>query len=165
MRHFGAAGFLLSQDHEASVFEAWPKRRSSRTDRPRGIRKRIHISADVRYMFRLCESRAMADLPSAYPLRDLFDAAVRHRAIALTCTACGHVRVFDPHALWWLFHRRGWPNRFGDVRRRCVCSLCLQRTGRKIRGPRLDLVQREPTGLRLMLPSTAEWKRELSRRR
>ena len=107
----------------------------------------------------------MADLPTAYPLRDLFDAAVRHRSIRLSCRRCGHARVFDGHALWWHFHRREWPDRFGDVRRRSVCSSCLERLGRKVRNPRLELVDEEPTGDPLPMPTEADWKRELRRRR
>jgi hypothetical protein len=107
----------------------------------------------------------VAELPTAYPLRDLFDAAVRHRSIRLSCRKCRHVRVFDAHGLWWLFHRRGWPDRFRDVRRRCVCSLCLARTGAKVRDPALALVEAAPTGAPLPMPAQAEWKRALSRRR
>ena len=107
----------------------------------------------------------MADLPSAYPLRDLFDAAVRHRTVRLTCRACGHVRVFHGHALWWYFHRREWPDRFRDVQRRCVCRLCLENSGSKVRDPRLELVNDAPTGEPMPMPTQAEWKRELRRRR
>lgn len=107
----------------------------------------------------------MADLPTAYPLRDLFDAAVRHRSIRLSCRACGHVRVYDGHALWWFFHRRQWPDRFRDVQRRGVCTACLERLGLKVRNPRLELVEEEPTGDALPMPTAADWKRELRRRR
>lgn len=105
------------------------------------------------------------DLPSAYPLRDLFDAAVRHRSVKLSCRQCGHVRIFHGHALWWLFHRRGWPDRFAEVERRCLCGACLKRTGRKVRGAKLELVEEEPTGAPLPLPAQADWRRELGRRR
>ena len=49
--------------------------------------------ADVLYSFR------MAELPTAYPLRDLFDAAARGRNVKLTCTACGHVTILSGAAL------------------------------------------------------------------
>lgn len=107
----------------------------------------------------------MADPPSAYPLRDLFDAAVRGRSIRLTCTRCGHGAVFDSHALWWLFHRRGWLAAFEDVRRRCVCIMCLHRRGEKVRNPRFELVHDEPTDTSLPMPSEIDWKREQRRRR
>ena len=107
----------------------------------------------------------MADLPSAYPLRDLFDAAVRGRSVRLTCRACGHKAVLSSHALWWLFERRGWRDAFADVRRRCVCRPCLERHGRKVREPALDLVHEPPTDTSLEMPTEPEWKRELRRRR
>lgn len=107
----------------------------------------------------------MADLPTAYPLRDLFDAAVRGRAVKLTCRACGHKAVFSSHALWWLFERKGWRDTFADVRRRCVCLACLHRRRRKVRNPGFELVHDEPTDLSLPMPSELDWKRELRRRR
>ena len=107
----------------------------------------------------------MPDLPTAYPLEDLFDAAVRQRRVRLTCAKCRHVTVFDAVALWWLFERKGWQDRFKDVRKRCVCLLCLHERGLKIRYPELELVGDPPTETRLPLPSEIEWKRELRRRR
>lgn len=107
----------------------------------------------------------VAELPSAYPLRDLFDAAVRHYAIKLTCIKCQRVTIYNPHALWWLFHRHGWADRFRDVQRRCVCVMCLHRRGIKVRYPKLDLVSEEPTDTSLPMPTELDWKRELRRRR
>jgi hypothetical protein len=107
----------------------------------------------------------MADLPSAYPLRDLFDAAVRGRAVRLTCTQCGHKAVLSSHALWWLFRRKGWVSTFREVRRRSLCILCLHRRGEKIRNPALELVDDAPTDASLPMPSELDWKREVRRRR
>lgn len=107
----------------------------------------------------------MADLPSAYPLRDLFDAAVRRPGIRLTCRKCRHSAVFSSHALWWLFHRKGWRDRFDDVRKRCICLMCLHRDGIKMRNPELEIVHEEPTDTSLAAPSELDWKRELRRRR
>jgi hypothetical protein len=107
----------------------------------------------------------MADLPSAYPLRDLFDAAVRGRSVRVTCRLCGRSAVFSSHALWWLFRRKGWRDGFEDVRRRCLCLLCLHRSGRKVRGPELELVSDGPTDTSLPLPPELDWKREVRRRR
>lgn len=107
----------------------------------------------------------MADLPTAYPLRDLFDAAVRQRSVRLSCRRCAHVRIFSSHALWWLFHRRGWADRFRDVQRRAVCTICLVHTGEKVRDPELELVEEPATGAPLPMPSELDWKRELRRRR
>lgn len=42
---------------------------------------------------------------------NLFEAAVWHKAIKVTC-GCGHAVTYDPHGLWWLFERKGWDMRF-----------------------------------------------------
>lgn len=107
----------------------------------------------------------MPDLPTVYPLRDLWDAAVRGRAVRLTCRACGHGAVFSAAALWWLFQRKGWADRFRDVQRRSLCIMCLHRRSEKVRNPELELVEEPPTDTSLPLPSEMEWKRELRRRR
>jgi len=107
----------------------------------------------------------VADLPTAYPLRDLFDTAVRGRSIKLTCRRCGHVSVLNAHALWWLFHRNGWSDRLADVQKRCTCMICWYRLKEKVRRPSLELVHDEPTETRLPMPSELDWKRELRRRR
>jgi hypothetical protein len=105
------------------------------------------------------------DLPSAYPLRDLFDAAVRGRSIRLTCRACRHSAVLSSHALWWLFRRKGWRDTFLDLRRRCVCRPCFYRCREKARNPELELVLDAPTDTNLPMPSEIQWKTELRRRR
>lgn len=95
----------------------------------------------------------------ANPIRDLFDAAVRHYAVKLTCTRCRHQRIFDPHALWYHFHRRGRPDWLPDVREKCRCTACGARR------PTLDLVHELPTDETLPMPSETVWKQELRRRR
>lgn len=108
----------------------------------------------------------MADLPTAYPLRDLYDAAVRSYSVKLTCLGCGHVCVFDGRALWWLFHRRGWKDNFPDVQRRCVCMVCSYHEGKKTRRlPTFELVHEPATDTRLPMPCEIDWKREQRRRR
>ncbi|HYE29174.1 MAG TPA: hypothetical protein VEA61_13220 [Allosphingosinicella sp.] len=107
----------------------------------------------------------MPDLPTAYPLRDLFDAAVRGRSVRLTCRRCGHSAILSSHALWWLFHRRGWRDTFDDVRRRSLCLMCLHRRGETVRGPGLELVHEPPTDTGLPMPSELDWQREVRRRR
>jgi hypothetical protein len=109
--------------------------------------------------------RTVADLPTAYPLRDLFDAAVRHRTVKLTCTRCRHSNSFHAAALWWLFQRNGWKDRFEDMRKRSVCLHCWRRHGVKIRNPRFELTEEPPLDVTLAMPSELEWKRELRRRR
>ena len=93
------------------------------------------------------------------PVRDLFDAAAQHYAIRLTCRRCRHQRIFDPHALWFLFETKGWDYDLRDVRRRCRCTDCGARE------PALDLVNEDPTGDLLKMPSEQEWKRMRARRR
>ena len=102
---------------------------------------------------------------SAYPLRNLFDAAVRQYSIKLTCQACQHVRILHPHALWWMFDKKGWPDSFRDVQRRAVCVPCRKLRAETVRNPRLELVHEEITGEPLPLPSEQEWRRALSRHR
>jgi hypothetical protein len=107
----------------------------------------------------------MSDLPSAFPLRDLFDAAARGRSVRLTCRKCRHSAVLSSHALWWLFHRKGWVDTFQAVRKRCLCLLCLHRRGEKVRDAEFELVDEAATDTSLPMPSELEWKRELRRRR
>jgi len=107
----------------------------------------------------------MSTLPPAYPLRDLFDAAVRHRSIRLTCTRCGHCNLLSSHALWWLFHRKGWVDSLREVRRRCLCIMCLHRRGLEVRDPQLELADEAATDTSLPMPSEIDWKREVRRRR
>lgn len=114
-------------------------------------------------MFAICSQ--VSDSPSAYPLRDLFDAAARGRGVRLTCMKCGHRTVLSSHALWWLFHRKGWIGTFREVRRRCLCVLCLHQRGEKVRNPELELVDDRPTDTSLPMPSELDWKREVRRRR
>jgi len=96
------------------------------------------------------------------PIRDLFDAAVRHNTIKVSCK-CGNVGIFDPHALWYLFERRGWRDHLPEVRKRMRCLQCLY-----AKRPRtlatLDLCRDNPTR-QLRMPDIHEWKRQLRRRR
>jgi hypothetical protein len=107
----------------------------------------------------------MGELPTAYPLRDLFDAAVRQRSVRLTCPGCGHQATYGSPALWWLFERRGWRDRFHEVERRFYCRRCRAQGDGAVRRPRLELVDTPPTVTELPLPSPLDWKRELRRRR
>lgn len=96
------------------------------------------------------------------PIRDLFDAAVRHSTIMVSCR-CGNVGIFDPHALWWLFERRGWNDRLGDVQRRMRCLQCYV-AKRKRTPATMELTSENPTR-QLPMPDISEWKRQLRRRR
>ena len=127
--------------------------------RTRGLTESLSRAGNVLYLF------DMAELPTAYPLRDLFDVAARGRNVQLTCRACGHVAILGGMALWWYFQRRGWLDEFKDVRRRCVCAQCRRRFRRRVANPALALVELEATDSGLPLPPAAQWKKELRRRR
>lgn len=107
----------------------------------------------------------MADLPSANPFRDLYDAAVRYSAIKLTCCRCRHVTIVSSQALWWHFHRKGWRDDFREVQRRCICLVCWLQCGEKVRTPDLELVNAAPTETRFSKPPEFTWKHEQRRRR
>ena len=62
-------------------------------------------------------------------------------------------------------HRKGWVDNLREVRRRCLCILCLHRRGEKVRNPELELVDEAPTDAGLPMPSELDWKREVRRRR
>ena len=98
----------------------------------------------------------------AKPIRDLFDAAVRHRTIKVSC-ACGNVGIFDPHALWWLFERKGWNDRLTAVSQRMRCLQCYA-AKRKRTLAALELTSAAHTR-QLPMPDIIEWKRQLRRRR
>jgi len=71
--------------------------------------------------------------------------------------------VFDPHGLWWHFHRRGWDDRLGEARRRFWCRVCRSLTKRKVQPSRLDLIATTPADFRLPWPDDATWKRQVAR--
>jgi hypothetical protein len=96
---------------------------------------------------------------SANPVRDVFDAAAHGYNLKLECGGCRRGQVLDAHAVWHLFQRKRWRDLLRDVPARFRCRGC----GRK--SPRLDLVHDDPTVTDLPMPSEAEWKRELRRRR
>jgi hypothetical protein len=93
------------------------------------------------------------------PVRDLFDAAVRHYALKLTCRGCRRQRIFPTAAVWWRFKTRGLADWITDVPKRFRCKDC----GR--RAPSLELVKEEANDSSLPFPSDRDWKRELRRRR
>jgi hypothetical protein len=93
------------------------------------------------------------------PLKELFDAAAQGYALRLVCRGCRRSRILNAHAVWYLFERRRWIDRLGDVPKRFRCADC----GRK--GPSVEPVHAEPDDHTLPLPPTSEWKRELRRRR
>ena len=110
------------------------------------------------------DSRAGADHDHiGRRLRTLEECALHKRTLRLTCPKCGHVRVFDAVALWWMFHQRGWDGTLGVVGRRLCCSAC-QAEGRTQR-PHLVIGRDQPTGAALPYPDAATWKKLVSRYR
>ena len=103
----------------------------------------------------------MGDL---HPFRDLYDAAIRHSAVRVVCERCRHTIVFRTAALWRLFSRNGWNDRFEHVQKRLYCGPCRDRTGVK-RRPSLIFCDDPPTDTRLPMPSKQEWGHEARRRR
>ena len=140
------------------AFAQWGSPRGTERPDPR-LAESLSLAGHVLYLFE------MAELPTVYPLRDLFDVAARGRNVQLTCRACGHVAILGGMALWWLFQRRGWCDDFKDVRRRCVCAQCRRHFRRRVANPALALVELEATDSGLPLPPAAQWKKELRRRR
>jgi hypothetical protein len=96
---------------------------------------------------------------SPNPIRELFDAAAQGYNLQLKCRGCRRFEVLDAHAVWHLFQRKGWRDLLRDVPARFRCRNC----GRK--PPFLELVHEDTTCTDLPMPSEAEWKRELRRRR
>ena len=76
---------------------------------------------------------------------------------------CGNVGIFDPHALWYLFERKGWNDRLPAVRKRMRCLQCYY-AKRKRTLATLELVDVDHTR-QLPMPDIIEWKRQLRRRR
>ncbi|MEV5033697.1 hypothetical protein MRBLMC3_002934 [Sphingobium sp. LMC3-1-1.1] len=87
----------------------------------------------------------------------LFEAAAWHYCVKAICT-CGHAAVFDPHGLWYHFHRRGLDDRMGCVREKLWCRECGRRYGKRVRPVTLELVRELPS-ITLPLPDEREWKR------
>lgn len=99
-----------------------------------------------------------------HPFRDLFDAGVRHCSVKVTCPQCRRQSVIPTAALWRLFNRNGWDDRFEHVRRRLCCLLCFHTKGVKVR-PAMEFCDDPATEKRLPMPGRDEWAREARRRR
>ncbi len=97
-------------------------------------------------------------------LRTLTDLALRYWNVKLTCPKCAAARVMSGPGLWWLFHRRRWPDAIGDVKRRMYCMACRQRRRERIR-PIIDKTKDAPTGAPLQLPGDHDWKKLIARYR
>lgn len=92
----------------------------------------------------------------------LFEAAAWNYAVRPVC-ACGHEASFNPHGLWWHFHKRMWDDRLEPARGRFWCRECSLQKHRRIRPLRLELVQQSQNDIELAFPPEREWKRAVSR--
>lgn len=86
----------------------------------------------------------------------LFEAAAWHYCIVATCRRCGNEGVFDPHALWWRFERKGWENNFRSVARRLKCKQCGA-------GAFLSCSSTREPNVPMTMPDARTWKNALSR--
>jgi ribosomal protein L37E len=107
----------------------------------------------------------VSEVSSVNPFRDLYDAAVRYASIKFTCRRCGHATIVSTHALWYLYAKKGWADRFKQVQRRSICMVCWFERGEKVRNPDMEFGHWEPTDTRFPMPSEFEWKAEMRRRR
>ena len=85
----------------------------------------------------------------------LLEAAAWHYGVVARCR-CGHEGVFDPHALWWRFERRGWDDGLVGVRQRLRCGRCGAR-------PFVTWDKQRPATVHLPMPDERDWRRALSR--
>ena len=107
-------------------------------------------------------SRFMAD--GSKQATNLFEAAAWQYAVRVSCGWCTHMAVFDPHALWWLFHRKGWDDHLPAAARRFTCIPCRQNWQMQAKGAaRISLVREAPTVTSLPLPPEHEWKKAINR--
>jgi hypothetical protein len=89
-------------------------------------------------------------------IETFFEAAAFQYTVKATCR-CGHGAVFQPHALWWRFERKGWPPKLKDGAARFRCLRCAK-------GPvRLEPSRDPVTHDVFPLPPEHEWKRAVNR--
>lgn len=97
-------------------------------------------------------------------LRTLEQCALHRRSLKLTCRRCRSVRVLDAVPLWWLFHRRGWPDDLASAAARFACSACRD-AGHRSPAPAIQVGRDRPDGPQPPYPDEREWKRLVSRYR
>lgn len=85
-----------------------------------------------------------------------FEAAAWHHFIIVTCRGCGREAVFNPHALWWLFERKGWDGRFRAAAGRFRCKRCAGRAS-------VTWARERTATVDLPMPCEREWKRAVNR--
>ena len=102
-------------------------------------------------------ARVMAEY---YDPRSVFEAAAFQYTLRVTCSGCQHSRVFDPHALWWLFERKGWDQDLKIIPKRFRCQSCTRH-----RWTFIELTRDEPDEGGPPMPDPRRWKRAVSRYR
>lgn len=93
----------------------------------------------------------------------IFEAAAFHYAIKVTCGACNHSSVFDPHQLWELFRKRHWAEDLRSIPQRFWCRQCGARIGERVKRARIELVREKADEHGLSFPDVGEWKRAVNR--
>lgn len=88
----------------------------------------------------------------------LFECAAWHANILAICRKpqCRRVAIFNPHQLWWRFHRKGWDDHLSAVGDRLKCNACKSRAAvstTKTRAPTVELPW----------PDEREWRRAIDR--
>ena len=89
----------------------------------------------------------------------LFEVAAHQRTLKASCPTCGHEGIFSGHALWWLFHRKGWRDHLDYVRERLKCTRCGRRC------VRITIGREPPTITSLPMPDEGAWKQAVQRYR
>lgn len=93
----------------------------------------------------------------------IFEAAAWHYAVRVTCAWCPRSATFNPHGLWWHFHRRGLDDRLSVAHRRFWCRDCAARLGGRVAARPLEIVRESAEDVVLTLPPENEWKRMINR--
>lgn len=103
--------------------------------------------------------------PTVRPPHCLYELAMRRLTLQLRCRRCAHSVTFDPHALWWLFERKGWDQRLKAVGDRFHCQECAKLGRMPPSRPTVDITDHDPTDTTLRRPPMLEWTKAVRRRR
>jgi hypothetical protein len=97
----------------------------------------------------------------------IWEAAAMHRLVEVKCIIdrCRNVGVFDPHALWWHFHRRNWSDTFSIAQHRFYCRRCSDVAGFRVKKAIMGVTSTKDVTRTLPFPTEREWKTFLSRHR
>jgi hypothetical protein len=95
----------------------------------------------------------------------LWEAAAMHRLIKVSCTiqGCPNVGLFDPHALWWHFYKRGWSDTLTVAQHRFYCRRCSGVADFRVKRAYIAMADTGEPNRPMPMPPEREWKRFLSR--